>query len=164
MNDDEQTTRTLTELLPDGPTVAMVTTMVEGMHTSRPVTLAGADDRRISFLVAEHSDWVKAIDRDGATVHVTIADADGSTYLSLNGAASVARDPLEAERLWSPAARVWFDGPGDPQLAVLHFDVSDGEFWDGPSTRLGRAVSMVKAALTGDPESIGSQGAIDAPG
>ena len=38
----------------------------------------------------------------------------------------------------------------DPNVAVLRFDVSDGEYWDGPSGRLGSAVALLRAKLAGE--------------
>jgi general stress protein 26 len=141
-------------------TVAMLMTMVGREHTSRPVTVAETTDDRLSFLVAGHTDWVRSIAGHEALVHVTISDHDAGRWLSLNGAAAVVVDRDEIRRLWNPAARAWFDGPDDPELAVVRFDVSDGHYWDGPSTRAGRAVSLLKAALTGHGDSLGSSGPI----
>jgi general stress protein 26 len=150
----------LTELVPEGMTVAMVMTMIGRTHTSRPVTVADCRDGRLSFLVSRGTDWVSSIAGREALVHVTIADDRATRYLSLNGTAIVVADADEAERLWSPAARAWFDGPDDPDLGVLHFDVTSGHYWDGPGGRVGRAVALVRAALTGDGDQIGTSGPV----
>lgn len=152
--------RPITALLTTEPTVAMVMTMVGRHHSSRPVTCAEAQDHRLSFLVSQQAEWVAAIAASQAIVHVTVADNAHTTYVSLNGGAIVVTDPQEILRLWSPAARAWFDGPEDPDLAVVHFDITDGEYWDGPSGRVGRAVAMLRAALTGDTEVLGTQGLV----
>lgn len=158
------TERDLIELVPDGMTVAMVMTMVGRHHSSRPVTIADVRGERLSFLVARHVDWVTAIAGQQAIVHVTIADDHASTYLSLNGSAIVVTDPSETERLWSPAARAWFDGPDDPDLAVLHFDVAEGRFWDGPDGMLGRTVALVRGAITGSDNGMGTSGTVAGTG
>lgn len=157
---DREQVRPLTDLLQSEMHVAMVTTMVGREHTSRPVACAEVHDHRLSFLVSRQASWVEAIAAAAAIVHVTIADDTNTLYLSLNGGAIVVTDPEEITRLWSPAARAWFDGPDDPDLAVVHFDVSDGEYWDGPGGRVGRAVAMLRAAFSGDPESLGTKGRI----
>jgi general stress protein 26 len=153
--------RLITDLLTADPTIAMVMTMVGRHHSSRPVTCADVQDHRLSFLVSRQADWVEAIAESKALVHVTVSDDTHTTYLSLNGGAMVVTDPAEIVRLWSPAARAWFDGPDDPDLAVVHFDVSDGEYWDGPGGRVGRAVALLRAAFTGNPEAVGTQGQIE---
>jgi general stress protein 26 len=153
--------RLITDLLTADPTVAMVMTMVGRHHSSRPVTCADVQDHRLSFLVSRQAEWVDAIANSQALVHVTVSDDAHTTYLSLNGGAMVVTDPSEIVRLWSPAARAWFEGPDDPDVAVLHFDISDGEYWDGPGGRVGRAVALLRAAFTGSPESLGTQGQIE---
>lgn len=144
--------RPITALLTTEPTVAMVMTMVGRHHSSRPVTCAEAQDHRLAFLVSQRAEWVAAIAASQAIVHVTVADNAHTTYVSLNGGAIVVTDPQEILRPWSPAARARFDGPEDPDLAVVHFDITDGEYWDGPNGRVGRAVALLRAALTGDTE------------
>lgn len=153
--------RLLTELLTADPTIAMVMTMVGRHHSSRPVTCADVQDHRLSFLVSRKAEWVNAIANSQALVHVTISDDVHAIYVSLNGGAMVLTDAAEIVRLWTPAARAWFDGPDDPDVAVVHFDVSDGEFWEGPGGRVGRAVALLRAAFTGSPEALGTQGHVE---
>jgi general stress protein 26 len=157
---DEPAIRPITALLTTEPVVAMVMTMVGRHHSSRPVTCADVQDHRLSFLVSQQAEWVAAIAASQAIVHVTVADDAHTTYVSLNGGAMVVTDPREILRLWSPVARAWFDGPEDPDLAVVHFDITDGEYWDGPGGRVGRAVAMLRAALSGDGEALGTQGLV----
>ncbi len=121
---DEHEARRLDELVGGGRTVAMVMTMIDGAHTSRPVTCVEVGTGRMSFLVSREVEWVADIAAGRATVHVTVADQKDNTYVSLEGTAGVASDIAEMERLWTPVAKVWFDGPHDPSLAVLHFDVT----------------------------------------
>lgn len=59
------------------------------------------------------------------------------------------------ERLWNPGAAAFFDGKDDPTVRVLEINVTSGEWWDGPSGRVGQVLSMVKATLGGDAGSAG---------
>jgi general stress protein 26 len=147
---EEHPTKRLDELV-EGGTIAMLMTMIGRRHSSRPLTMAAVDAHRISFLVDRTADWVEAIDEPDTIVHVSVADVRGNVYLSLNGAAAVVPDRAEIERLWNPGAAAFFDGKDDPAVAVLRFDVTDGEYWDSPSGRIGSAIAMLKAAVTGDP-------------
>lgn len=153
--------RTLSELLQGTPPIAMVMTMIGREHSARPVTVADVIGDRLSFLVARHSEWAAAIAGREAIVHVTVADDANSVYVSLNGTAIVVVDEAEKARLWTPAAKVWFDGPDDPELAVLHFDATAGHFWDGPGGRLGRVVALARAAISGDGDDLGTSGPVD---
>jgi general stress protein 26 len=146
---DASPTKDLSDLV-DGGTIAMLMTMIGDEHTSRPLTVAGVDGGRVSFLVDRTTDWATAI---GAStpVHLSVSDVRSNTYLSLQGRAEVTPDASEVERLWNPAAAAFFDGEDDPAVGVLHFDVGGGEYWDSPGGRLGSAIAVVKAAVTGDP-------------
>ncbi len=152
--------RDLTDLLGDRMTIAMLMTMVGQEHTSRPVTCADVTDRRLSFLVSSSSEWVKAIAAGIARVHVTAAHESHSIYLSLNGTAQVVHDDELNKHLWSPQAKLWFTGPDDPDLCVVHFDVADGQYWDGPDTGLGRMIAFTRAIFGDDPEVSGTHGEI----
>ena len=156
--------RPLTDLLQGELHVAMVTTMVGREHTSRPVACAEVQDHRLSFLVDRRAAWVDAIAAAAAIVHVTFADDSDNLYVSLNGTALMVTDSAEITRLWTAAARAWFDGPDDSNLAVVHFDVSDGEYWDGPNGAIGRTVATLRAAFSGEGESLGTTGRVTGDG
>jgi hypothetical protein len=96
---------------------------------------------------------------DPVDFHVALSDVRHNKYAALNGTASVTRDRTEIERLWNPGAAAFFEGKDDPNLAVLHFNVNDGQYWDSPSGRLGSLIAMVKAAVGGD-DAAGEQGRI----
>jgi general stress protein 26 len=155
--------RPLADLFDAGDTV-MVMTMIGDRHSSRPMTIADVTGGRLGLLVDTTAAWTTAIEAGrAAAVHVTKADVRANTYCSLNGTATITRDRSEIERLWNPAASAFFEGQEDPHLAVLHFDVSDGEFWDSPGGRIGSLVAMVRAAVGGD-ESAGDHGPVGGAG
>ena len=141
-----------------GHTVAMLMTMIGGEHTSRPLMCAEVSGDRISFLVDRETDWAAAISAGTATVHLTVSDERRNNYLSLNGTASISQDRAEIERLWNPAAGSYFRGPDDPGLVVLTFDTESGEYWDGPSGRIGAAIALLRTRITGNPADAGDHG------
>jgi general stress protein 26 len=151
----------LDDLMRSG-TIVMLLTMVDDVHASRPLTVAGVHGRRIEFLIDRTTDWAQAIADGSAVVHASVADVRSNTYLSLNGTASITADDADIERLWSTPAGAFFDGKDDPGLAVLRLDVGDGEYWDSPSGRLGSALAMVKAAVTGNADAAGDHGPVAA--
>jgi general stress protein 26 len=159
---DPAPSRPLAELVAAGDTV-MVMTMIGDQHSSRPMTVADVTGDRLGLLVDTTAAWTTAIEARRAVVHVTKSDVRANTYCSLNGTATITRDRGEIDRLWNPAASAFFEGQDDPNLAVMHFDVADGEFWDSPGGRIGSLVAMVKAAIGGD-ESAGDHGPVGGTG
>src|SRR5688572_22987981 len=141
--------RPLSDLVAEGATV-MFMTMIGEEHSSRPLTIAGIDDDRLSFLVDRSASWVGAVRSGVAFIHLTVADDRHNTYLSLNGQASLSDDRGEIDRLWSAPAGAYFDGKDDPSVTVLRVDVDGGEYWSSPSGRIGAALSMLRVAVTRD--------------
>ena len=152
--------RRLDELVHGGHTVAMLMTMIDGAHSSRPLTCLEVDGDEARFLVSLHTDWVQALARGEATVHLTVADTGHNVYFAANGTATISRDEVLRRHLWSPAADAFFDGPDDPDLGVLVFAASDGEYWEGPGSKLGRSLAMLRGAMHHDGEAVGRSGPI----
>ncbi len=146
---DPASTQALDDLVDSGDTV-MLMTMIGERHSSRPMTVAAVAEGRLDLLADTTADWCSAIAAGEAVVHITKSDVRANTFVALNGAASLSDDRAEIDRLWNPGAAAFFDGKDDPHVAVLHFDVDEGEYWDGPSGRIGALISLVRAAVGGD--------------
>jgi general stress protein 26 len=147
------------EVFEPGDTV-MLMTMIDGVHSSRPMTVAGVEGGRLSFLVDATADWFGPVAAGSAAIHVTLSDVRHSEYAAINGEARVSRDRGEVALLWSPGASAYFDGENDPNIAVLHVTATDGQYWDSPSGRLGSLLSMAKVAITGDHDAAGDHGPV----
>ena len=60
--------------------------------------------------------------------------------------------PEKLRELWNPAAEAWFpDGPEDPNVGVLKFTASGGEYWDTPGGRIATVFSFIKSKVSGEP-------------
>jgi len=154
---DRTDARMLEDLMAEGD-VVMLTTAGDGM-LARPITVIRRESDRLDFLVSGAGAWVRMLEESTAepVVGVGFADPDDTRYVSLRGRARVTRDPALIDELWTPVAQAFFDGEDDPDLRALVVEVDAGEWWDGPSTGVGRVVSLVKSAVTGDePGSSGS--------
>lgn len=165
MTDDTMTTRPLDELVSEGD-VLMLTTASDGL-LARPVTVAEVGGGHLAFLVSGATGWVQtlseALPSDGVVVGVAYADQGRTKYLSLRARAHVNGNRARVEMLWTPLAKAFFEGPDDPDLCVLEVQVEAGEWWDGPSTGVGRLISLAKAAVTRDGMS-GSSGDVSVSG
>ena len=123
---------------------------------SRPVTtleVDGADT--LWFMVATDSSIAIEV-KEEADVCLSYMSSDGSGYLSLRGHGAIVRDRARIESLWNAAYTVWFDGPADPNIALLCVTVREMEHWDAPSTTTGRLFAFAKALATLDPHALGS--------
>jgi general stress protein 26 len=116
--------------------------------TARPLTLLEQDGTTLRFLVSKSAHWIPDVHPTG-DVNAAFARPDESSYVSLSGRARVSTDDATIERLWNPAAAVYFDGRDDPDIAVLEVEVSAGEYWEGPSSKVAQAIDMVRLKVTG---------------
>jgi general stress protein 26 len=150
--------RTLDDLL-DGFLFAMVATVQDGRISSRPLTLLEHDGPLLRFLVSASAPWSQQI-TGVAQMHAAFADTKDETYVAVEGVGRLSSDREIIERLWNPAASAFFDGPDDPDIRVLEIQATGGEWWDGPSSRIGQAISLLRTRLGGStPE--GEHGTID---
>ncbi|MEX1024375.1 MAG: pyridoxamine 5'-phosphate oxidase family protein [Planctomycetota bacterium] len=146
-------TRTLEDAV-EGLRFPMVTT---SDLTSRPLTCVRAHDQHLWFLVDKTADWMKRIAID-PTVGLSFADPKSSDFVSVVGRAEAVHDREVLERLWNPAAEAWFNGVDDPKLAALRVDVEQGQYWDGPDSRIARTLAFARARATGNTEAMGEAG------
>lgn len=146
------TQKTLHDAL-DGLHFAMVATadpQAGGQWKSRPLALAEQDGAVLRFLVSTGAEWVEGLEQTGSPTTVTFSDPGKNTYVALQGDARTVEDRARIERLWNVGAAVYFDGKDDPTVRVLEVTVDYGEFWDGPSGRLGQVLTFAKVALGAD--------------
>lgn len=135
--------------------VAMFSTVEpDGSLRSRPMYTCNTEEGFDGALwfVTDRSD-PKAIELGQAPeVGVVYACARDRIYVALSGTANLVDDRVRLERLWRDELSAWFPkGKDDPNLALIRVDVSDGEYWDEPSSTASKAWSAVKSSLGGRP-------------
>jgi general stress protein 26 len=130
---------------------AMLTTaMPDGTLRSRPMATQQAEfDGTLWFFTYHDSGKVDEI-RNDQHVNLGYADPSDNRFVSVSGRATVVRDAAKTKELWTEIHRAWFPkGLDDPNLALLRVDVTDAEYWDGPSTKVAQLAGFVKAVVTG---------------
>jgi general stress protein 26 len=156
---DDDTAKSLEELLEPGSTLMVGTASAQDVWQFRPLTVARVRGSRIQVLLDTNEEWVRRFD-GGDRVYITMSDARSNTWLSLCGTATITEDDQLVDELWNPFAAAYFEqGRDTPGIAVLQFDGEEGRYWSTASGRLGSIVSMIKAKL-GSPEDAGQHGDI----
>ncbi len=141
------TDRTLSDVL-EGLHFAMVATAdSSGTWRARPLSLADQARDVLSFLVSVEADWVEALDAVGSPTTVTFSDPAKNTYVAVQGNAYLLDDRARITELWNPGAAAYFDGADDPQVRLLEVSVRYGEYWDGPTGRVGSLLQLAAKAL-----------------
>jgi len=138
-----------------GIKVAMFTTEdIDGDFHSRPMMTQEADfDGDIWFFAFRDSPKVEEIEHNPS---VNVAYMGDNSFVSIAGRVEVVNDVQKKKELWHEPLRIWFeDGPESPDVVLLRIRSQSAQYWEGPSGVIGKAVSMVKVLLTGDPEAAG---------
>ncbi|MCU1396575.1 MAG: hypothetical protein JWM34_5003 [Ilumatobacteraceae bacterium] len=122
---------------------------------ARPLTLLEVDTHgNLLFLVDIAEPWVAALASHAAVNVAADRHADGR-WVTVAGTATVGQDRSTIDRLWTPAAKAFWDTKDDPSIAVLSVRPSSADIWESHSSAIGRFFAIGKAALGGSGEDIG---------
>ena len=144
--------------------IAMLTTVGAGGHlVSRPLSTQAAsfDGEHVWFLTELDTPKVAELRRNGK-VNVAWASKDANTYISASGTATVSRDRALVDRFWNDALKAFFPGgPEDPNLGTIEVRLRTVEYWDGPGSWIGKAVTFAIARITGNDDVMGENRIVD---
>jgi general stress protein 26 len=144
--------------------IAMLTTIGrDGLLVSRPLSTqrSSYDGRRVWFFTEADSPKVGEIRRN-PKVNLAYASKEKNTYVSLAGVASVNRDRALIGQFWNDALKAFFPGgKDDPNLVLLEVEPRTVEYWDGPSSLIGKAISFLVARVTKKEELMGENRMLD---
>lgn len=87
-------------------------------------------------------------------VCLAFADAGAQTYVSVSGHASLSNDRERIRKIWSPAAKAWWESPEDPAIRLLTVTPREAQYWDSPGTVLSY-VKMAAAIVSDSRPAVG---------
>jgi len=118
--------------------------------TTRPMSTQQVDDNGdIWFFSAKDSDKNREIEAD-SKVQLYYAHPGKSSYMVVNGEASISTDKNKIEELWSPLAKAWFkEGKDDPSISLIRVSNINAYYWDTKGNRMVNFVKMLASAATG---------------
>ncbi|MDY1035012.1 pyridoxamine 5'-phosphate oxidase family protein [Stenotrophomonas sp. CFBP8980] len=163
MNADRQKHITqLAALIKDVEVAMFTTTGVDGRLYSRPLGTQEVEfDGDLWFATSADSPKVAEIALN-PRVNVAYASPSKNSYVSVAGTARIVDDRAKIDELWSPAMKLFFpEGKDDPNLRLIHVQAESAEYWDGPGTLLGKALSFVLSAVQDEPSRLGDNGFVD---
>lgn len=142
----------------EGIDIAMFTTIGEdGFPVSRPLSTQDAefDGEVLWFFVRRDTPKVREIGRD-PRVNVAYASKDANVYVSVAGRAELVDDRALIDLFWNDALKAYFGkGRDDPNLALIRVTVHSAQYWEGPSTGIGKLIAFVMARVTKDDRHLG---------
>lgn len=140
---------------------AMLTTIGGDGCVTRPMGVQGDPDAfhgTLWFFTDRRSRKAQQIARGDRTTLLFQNDGE-DTYLQLNGSASLVRDTDRMKELFNPLMKTWFpDGVDDPDLTLIRFEATDGQYWTSTAGMLQVLAAFTKAVVTGRPGQGGEMG------
>ncbi len=132
----------------------------QGRLHSHPMTPQEVTDEGDAwFFVDGSSEQARNIT---AEKRVNLAFADGSTWLSVAGHATLHRDRAKVEELWNSMVEAWFpEGKDSEKVQLLLVEADSAEYWDSPGGRVATALAFAKSKVTGEQPDAGENSSVD---
>ena len=163
MADRKQTLARLVEMVKDIDIALFTTVGAGGYLVTRPLSTQATsfDGETVWFFTEADTPKVAEVQRNGK-VNVAYASKDRNTYVSLAGDARPNRDRAMIDRLWNDMLKAFFPkGKDDPNLILIEFRPRTAQYWDGPSSFVGKALSFIAARVTGNDDLMGANKLVD---
>ena len=118
--------------------------------TCRPMSTQKVDGNGdIWFFSAKDSDKNKDIRSDNK-VQLFYAHPGKSSYMVVNGTATISTDRQKIEELWSPLVKAWFkEGKDDPNVSLIKVSDINAYYWDMKGNKMINFFKMVASVATG---------------
>ena len=118
--------------------------------TTRPMGTQQVDDNgNIWFFSAKDSDKNREIAEDNH-VQLFYAHPGKSSYMVVNGIASISTDRQKIEQLWTPLVKTWFkEGKDDPNISLIKVSNVNAYYWDTKGNKMINFFKMVASVATG---------------
>jgi len=143
--------------------VAILCTIEEDQIRSRPMATSDIDEEgNIWFFTNEYSPKVYEIENNINNVTLCYTDHENSTYVCINGKATLVKDQAKMKELFNSMVKAFFpEGLDDPRLALIKVKPTHAEYWDSHSNTMVRFMGILGSALTGEKYIKGQHGEID---
>ncbi|MFT3934939.1 MAG: pyridoxamine 5'-phosphate oxidase family protein [Chitinophagaceae bacterium] len=118
--------------------------------SSRPMSTAGVDDNgNIWFFSDKNSEKNQEIASD-SRVQLFYSHPGKSSYMVIDGTATISFDKQKIDSLWTPLAKTWFkEGKDDPNISLIKVSNVNAHYWDTKGNRMVNFLKIIVSAATG---------------
>ncbi|MCU0385011.1 MAG: pyridoxamine 5'-phosphate oxidase family protein [Flavihumibacter sp.] len=160
---NKQAIQKLKELV-DQIDIGMVCTYPAGSQFVHAVPMSRQevdDEGVIWMLFSSASETFRNLEAN-PELSILYSDIKGYNFLSLNGTATVSRDPDRIDKYWNKFVEAWFEkGKEDPQIRILKVIPKEAHYWDNKTNKLVTLFKVASSALTGARLDIGREGNLE---
>lgn len=146
---DKTKENNLHDVVKDFDEAMLVTYSARGIH-ARPMAIAGLDESMTAYLLTDMNS-IK-VEEIRANPHALLTFQSAKKFATVSGKLTIDDDHALIEELWKEIWKVWFPiGKSDPNIALLKFTPSEGEFWDNAGMQgLKYVYAAAKAYVAGE--------------
>lgn len=139
----------LYDVIKDFDEAMLVTHSARGIH-ARPMAIARLDDSIMAYLLTDLNS-IK-VEEIRINPHALLTFQSARKFATVSGELTISDDRALIEALWKEVWKVWFPiGKSDPNIALLKFTPSEGEFWDNAGIQgLKYVYAAAKAYVAGE--------------
>lgn len=118
--------------------------------TATPMSAQKVDEEgNIWFFSGKDSDKNKEINKD-LDVQLFFSHPGKSSYLVVNGEASIVTNIEKMKELYSPVIKIWFkDGVDDPNISLIKVVTKNAYYWDTVGGKAINFIKMLASVVTG---------------
>jgi general stress protein 26 len=143
---------TLHKLIGELPIAMLTSAGADGSLISRPLQTLAFDAEHVLWFATDANSEKAAQIKANPHIGLSYSDRRDNSYVSVSGPARLLRDPQKLAELWTPAMSIFFpQGKDDQDLLLIRVEIERAEYWDGPSTIVGKMLYLAAAAITGNP-------------
>jgi general stress protein 26 len=146
----------LYDVVKDFDETMLVTHSTRGMH-ARPMAIARLDENMMAYLLTDMNS-IK-VEEIRANPQALLTFQSARKFATVSGELTVDDDRALIGTLWKEIWKVWFPiGKSDPNIALLKFTPSEGEFWDNAGIQgLKYVYAAAKAYMAGERPKLDSE-------
>lgn len=118
--------------------------------TATPMSAQKVDEEgNIWFFSGKDSDKNREISKDN-DVQLFFSHPGLSSYLVVNGFATIITDIEKMKELYTPAIKIWFkDGVEDPNISLIKVATKNAYYWDTVGGKAINFIKMIASVVTG---------------
>ncbi|QWE01007.1 pyridoxamine 5'-phosphate oxidase family protein [Polynucleobacter sp. JS-Mosq-20-D10] len=139
----------LYDVVKDFDDAMLVTHSARGIH-ARPMAIARLDESMMAYLLTDMNS-IK-VEEIRANPNALLTFQSARKFATVSGELTIDGDRTLIETLWKEIWKVWFPiGKSDPNIALLKFTPSEGEFWNNAGMQGFKYVyAAAKAYVSGE--------------
>lgn len=155
-SNESGTREELLALLTEFDTGMLVTKDEHGFPRARPMALRMREhDHALWFITSDEAPKTLEIERDPHVGAIFYRGRDRA-WVSVSGRAALIRDRQRTKELWTPAMKMYFEGPDDPSILLVRIEPNHAEFYEPTKPKVVRVFEMIKGMVTNAPPDLGA--------